>query len=60
MNNKESQGRLQELLESETISKWKGLSNPYYDSSGLFFSFFFVLEAINNKNSKSCEQNKNL
>lgn len=40
MNNKESQGRLQELLESETISKWKGLSNPYYDSSGLFFFFF--------------------
>lgn len=39
MNNKESQGRLQELLESETISKWKGLSNPYYDSSGLFFFF---------------------
>lgn len=59
MNNKESQGRLQELLESETISKWKGLSNPYYDSNGLFFSFS-VLEAINNKNIKSCEQNKNL
>lgn len=57
MNNKESQGRLQELLESETISKCKVQSLLWLK---WFVFFFFVLEAINNKTIKSCEQNKNL